>query len=126
MKIRTLLSILLIGMISLTSFATTSKMERKQKPTITLNQKVFIDVVNVEKANDINVVQSNPRSETITLFYLKNANYSFNTLKPADDVGWYCKSLNFITYSKSKLPEVNRITIVPIKLDGVIRIRNDS
>ena len=121
MKIRTLLSILLIGMISLTSFATTSKMERKQKPTITLNQKVFIDVVNVDTQTDIDVTILNLTSDLITTFDLKNANVLFNSLKPADDVGWYCKSLYFITHSKSKL-KLNRITI----FESGNRIRNDS
>jgi len=42
-----MLSILLIGMISLTAFATTSKLEQKQKAIIKLDQMVSIDVVNV-------------------------------------------------------------------------------
>jgi len=125
MKLRTLLSIMLIGMISLTAFATTSKLEQKSKPTIILDQKVYVDVVNVEKANDINVVQLNPQSFTNAQVFLKTVDESFNSLTYLDDVGWTYSRINYNLHSKSNLPATNRIPIVSLISKSKTKIRSD-
>ena len=125
MKLRTLLSIMLIGMISLTAFATTSKLEQKSKPTITLSHMVYVDVVNVAQANDINVVQLNAESIENTQFYLKTVDEPLNYVATIDDVGWINFRNNFNQYFKSKLTETKLKQIVRIINLTKSRIRSD-
>ena len=126
MKLRTLLSIMLIGMISMTAFATTSKLEQKSKPTITLDQKVYVDVVNVEAQDFVCVeVKTKPQSIANTQFYLKNVDEPFSNVAALDDVGWYSFRINFNQYFKSKLSGTNLKQIIKIINLSKPRIRSD-
>ncbi|MBC7750073.1 MAG: hypothetical protein H7Z76_16130 [Methylotenera sp.] len=126
MKIRTLLSIMLIGMISLTAFATTSKLEQKQKPTITLDQTVCIDVVNVGTIDFVvNEINSNMQSEAYAYFILKNEREPGTHLAIITDVGWKVSKQNFTDKYKRNLLETNRIQLVSLNNKTKARIRND-
>lgn len=126
MKLRVLLSIMLIGMISLTAFATTSKLEQKSKPTITLNQKVYVDVVNVEAQDFIYAeVKTKPMSFTNAQSFLKTVDEPFNSLTYLDDVGWIDLRINYNLHLKSNLTGTNRIPFVRLINKTKIKIRSD-
>ena len=96
MKIRLLLSIMLIWMISMTAFATTSKLEQKSKPTITLDQKVYVDVVNVETIDFVlNKINVNSKSEANAYFITKIESEPITYLAIITDVGWRSSKQRF-------------------------------
>ncbi|WP_310560385.1 hypothetical protein [Flavobacterium sp.] len=126
MKLRTSLSIMLIGMISLTAFATTSKLEQKPKPTFTLDQKVYVEVVNVEAFDLVYIeVAIKSLSNANAYFTLKNVDEPCNTLAYPDDVGWNDSRFNYNQYSKSNLPSTNRIPIASLGNKTKAKIRSD-
>jgi hypothetical protein len=95
--------ILLIGMISLTAFATTSKLDQKQKTEFKSEPSVQIEAVNV--ANDFQVVSVS------TVTFLNNSEVkvftiSINPVAISNDVGWQGEKQTYqITSYNDKLLE---------------------
>jgi hypothetical protein len=125
MKLRTALSIMLIGMISLTAFATTSKLEQKPKTTLTPVQSVCIEVVNVATVDFVFYEINSKVLSNKAYFTLKNVDEPCNTLAYLDDVGWNDSRFNYNQYFKSNLPSTNRIPIVSLCHKTKARIRSD-
>jgi hypothetical protein len=109
MKLKSLLSIMLIGMISLTAFATTSKLEQKQKTEFDFEPSVQIEAVNV--ANDFQVVFVLTRAHflnnsEVEVFTISNINPFLAVLT---DVGWQDKKQTYqlISYRDKLLENYN-------------------
>ena len=125
MKLRTCLSIMLIGMISLTAFATTSKLEQKPTTTITPVQSVCIEVVNVATVDFVLCEINSKVLSNYAYFTLKNVDETYNTLAYLDDVGWNDSRFNYNLLSKSNLPSNNRIPFVSLSHKTKAKIRSD-
>lgn len=109
MKLKSLLSIMLIGMISLTAFATTSKLEQKQKTEFDFEPSVQIEAVNV--ANDFQVVfvltnSAILKNSKVEVFTISNVN---PFLAELTDVGWKRKKQSYqsISYQDNLLENYN-------------------
>lgn len=126
MKLRTALSIMLIGMISLTAFATTSKLEQKPTTTLTPVQSVCIEVVNVATV-DFVFYEINLKVQSIAnaYFTLKSENKPLTLVAAIDDVGWKVSEQNYNNYFKSNLSKTNRIPFVSLCNKTKARIRSD-
>jgi hypothetical protein len=108
MKLKTTLSIILIGMISLTAFATTSKLEQKQKTEFKIEPSVQIEAVNV--ANDFQVafVSTGVTFLESTLVLVDQRNVE-PFLAIITDVGWQSKKQSYqsISYQDKLLENYN-------------------
>lgn len=87
--------ILLIGMISLTAFAATSKLDQKQKTELKMKPSFQIEAVNV--ANDFQVAFVLTR-----VSFLKNSEaevftFSINPVAVLKDVGWQRKKQSYLS-----------------------------
>lgn len=123
MKLKSLLSIVLFGMIGTTAFATTSKLEQEPQTLFTETYEVNVDFVNVETFDFTLVEQSRIFvGNYCTCNSIKKLDDSFNSVIPSYDVGWSKSKVNF--NEVNKLPK--RIAIDPNIKSGVIRIRSDS
>lgn len=78
--------ILLIGMISLTAFATTSKLDQKQKTEFKIEPSVQIDAVNV--VNDFQVAFVLTSAPFLNNSEVKVFTISINPVAILKDVGW--------------------------------------
>jgi hypothetical protein len=78
--------ILLIGMISLTAFASTSKLDQKQKTEFKVEPSVQIEAVNV--ANDFQVVFVLTRTTFLNNSEVKGFTIFINPVAILNDVGW--------------------------------------
>lgn len=99
--------ILLIGMISLTAFATTSKLDQKQQTELNIEPSVQIEAVNV--ANDFQVVSvsgatflNNGKVKAFTFSIVPEIN-------SIDDVGWQSEKQTYqsIVYQDKLLENYN-------------------
>lgn len=115
--------ILLIGMISLTAFATTSKLDQKQKPVFKMEQSFQVNAVNVEVASvisDVTFYQSND----FVLPFVKETK-SINPVASIKDVGWQSSKRNYnLHFNQSNSLKNKRIPIVAL-IDKGNNIRND-
>lgn len=99
--------ILLIGMISLTAFATTSKLDQKQQTEFNIETSVQIEAVNV--ANDFQVVSVSGAT------FLNNGEvkaFTFSIvpeINSIDDVGWQSEKQTYqsIVYQDKLLENYN-------------------
>jgi uncharacterized pyridoxamine 5'-phosphate oxidase family protein len=78
--------ILLIGMISLTAFASTSKLDQKQKTEFKVEPSVQIEAVNV--ANDFQVVFVLTRASFFNNSEVKGFAIFINPVSILNDLGW--------------------------------------
>ncbi len=101
---------MLIGMINLTAFATTSKLEQKQKTEFKTECSFQIEAVNVENDYQVDFVLTRA-------YFLNNsevkvfANF-INPVAVLNDVGWKIKkqSYQFISYQEKLLKNYNSNT----------------
>lgn len=117
--------ILLIGIISLTAFATTSKPDQKPTTVITTGQSVIIDAVNVDYTFDVvSVTMDAAFSQYI--FIVSNQKIVKPSLAIILDVGWQSQSLSFeqIGYNEKLLDNYN-LNFKTSKTSSCNRIRND-
>jgi hypothetical protein len=107
MKLKSLLSIMLIGMISLTAFATTSKLEQKQKTEFDYEPSVQIEAVNV--ANDFQVAFVLTTATILNNSEVKVFTIYINPLAVLNDVGWKRKKQTYqsISYHDKLLENYN-------------------
>jgi len=117
--------ILLIGMISLTAFATTSKLDQKPTAALTTDHSICIESVNV----DYNFqVVSVPIEAAFSEFIFSNFNQNYvqPLLATITDVGWQSEDLSFVYIPyKEKLIENYNLNFKTIKTSSCNRIRND-
>ena len=94
---------MLIGMINLTAFATTSKLEQKQKTEFKTETSFQIEAVNV--ANDFQVAFVLTNSAILNNSEVKVFTIFINPVAVLNDVGWQIEkqSYQFISYQE-KLP----------------------
>jgi hypothetical protein len=99
--------ILLIGMISITAFATTSKLDQKQKTELKTDLSVQIESVNV--ANDFQVVFVMTNSAILSNSEVKVFAFSINPVAVLKDVGWQSKKKTYqpISYHDKLLENYN-------------------
>ncbi len=101
--------ILLIGMISLTAFASTSKLDQKQKTEFKIEPSVQIEAVNV--ANDFQVVFVLTRTTFLNNSEVKG--FAISNVNPflaeLTDVGWKRKKQSYqsISYQDKLLENYN-------------------
>ena len=117
--------ILLIGMISLTAFATTSKLDQKQKTELYFEPSVQIETVNV--ATDFQVVFVNTKTSIlknseVEAFTISNVN---PFLAIISDVGWKGEKQTYqlMSYRDKLLDNYNLKTKNQFK--SVANIRNN-
>jgi hypothetical protein len=106
MKFRTLLSIMLIGMVSLTAFATTSKLEQKQKAELVKEFTFQASTVNVEN-KIVSVLMDVKEVNEIYVMQFKNVTEMYYHLAIVADVGWYSLKQRFtdIAYKEKVLQD---------------------
>jgi len=99
--------ILLIGMISSTAFATTSKLDQKQKTEFKIEPSVQIEAVNV--ANDFQVVFVLTNSTILKNSEVKVFTFSINPVAVLKDVGWQSEKQTYqsISYHDKLLENYN-------------------
>lgn len=116
--------ILLIGMISLTAFATTSKLDQKPTTVLTTDKSVMIDTVNVDYTFD---VVSFPMDAAFSqcIFIVSNQKIVKPSLVIISDVGWQSENLSFeqIGYNEKLLENYN-LSFTSLK-KAAATIRND-
>jgi hypothetical protein len=96
--------ILLIGIISLTAFATTSKLDQKQKTEFKSEPSVQIEAVNV--ANDFQVDFVLTNSAILNNSEVKVFTISINPVAISNDVGWQIEKQTYqLTSYNDKLLE---------------------
>lgn len=108
MKFKTSLFILLIGMISFTSLATTPMME--QKPEATVVKVMNLDEVVVVVNENVDFVQAlNELTEAFKTLNVTLKDFNPNTLAIINDVGWNLsyKQTTMITYKEKLLENFN-------------------
>lgn len=117
--------ILLIGMISLTAFATTSKPDQKPTTVITTDHSVCIDAVNVDHSFDVVSVTMDAAFYQC-VFIVNNQKIVNPSLAIITDVGWQSESLSFeqIGYNEKLLENYN-LNFKTDKTSSCNRIRND-
>lgn len=117
--------ILLIGMISLTAFATTSKLDQKPTTALTTDHSVCFDAVNVDyNFQVVSVTMDAAFSQCI--FIVSNQKIVKPSLAIISDVGWQSESLSFIPVSfKEKLIENYNLNFKTDQTSSCNRIRND-
>lgn len=98
---------LLIGMISLTAFATTSKPDQKQKTEFKTEPSVQFESVNV--ANDFQVVFVSTRATILNNGEVKVFTFSINPVAVLKDVGWQSEKQTYqmISYKDKLLENYN-------------------
>lgn len=99
--------ILLIGIISLTAFASTSKLDQKQKPVLEMEQPFHFDTVNVATIDFVlNEINFSIRSKANAYFIAKNESKPITHIAIITDVGWQSSNqlFNKIFY-REKLQE---------------------
>jgi hypothetical protein len=92
--------ILLIGMISITAFATTSKPDQKQKTEFKTEQLFQIEAVNV--ANDFQVAFVLTSAPFLNNSEVKVFTFSINPVAVLKDVGWQSEKQ---TYQSTSYPD---------------------
>jgi hypothetical protein len=125
MKLRTLLSIMLIGMVSLTAFATTSKLERKQKAEL-VKEFAFQDIsVNVEN-RVVSVLMDAKEVNDIYVMQFKTVTEMYYHLAIVADVGWYSPKQRFTdTAYKEKVLQDFKNDLKLTKTSKQNQIRNN-
>lgn len=115
--------ILLIGMISLTAFATTSKLDQKQKTEFKSEPSVQIEPVNV--ANDFQVISVHTGVIFLNNSEVKVFTISINPVAISNDVGWQTEkqAYQLISYH-DKLLENYNLQFTSLKR-AAATIRND-
>lgn len=98
---------MLIGMISMTAFATTSKLEQKQKTEFKTEPSFQIEAVNV--ANDFQVAFVLTNSTILKNSEVKVFTFSINPVTVLKDVGWKGKKQSYqsILYQDKLLENYN-------------------
>jgi peptide methionine sulfoxide reductase MsrA len=117
--------ILLIGIISLTAFASTSKLDQKPTAALTTDHSVCIEAVNVDyNFQVVSVSIEAAFSEFIfSNFNQKDVQPLLSTIT---DVGWQCEDVSFVHNPyKEKLIENCNLNFKAIKTSSCNRIRND-
>jgi len=94
--------ILLIGMISLTAFATTSKLDQKPTTALTTDHSICIEAVNVDYTFQVVSVPVNATFSEIIINDFSQRNFQ-SFLAIVTDVGWQSGNLSFeqIEYTKA-------------------------
>lgn len=92
--------ILLIGMISITAFATTSKLDQKQKTEFIIEPSVQIEAVNV--ANDFEVAFVLTSTPFLNNSEVKVLTFSINPVAVLKYVGWQSEKQ---TYQSTSYPD---------------------
>lgn len=118
--------ILLIGMISLTAFATTSKLDQKPKAVLTADHSVCIESVNVDYNFQVVSVSIEAAFSSEFIFSNFNQKTFIPSLAIITDVGWQSESLSFkqIGYNEKLLENYN-LNFKTDKTSSCNRIRND-
>jgi len=115
--------ILLIGMISLTAFATTSKLDQKQKLVLKTEQSFQVNAVNVELASVVSDAKLS-QNNIIDLQFVQEIK-SINPVASIKDVGWQSLKRNYnLHFNQSNLLKTKRIPFVSL-IDKGNKIRND-
>jgi hypothetical protein len=117
--------ILLIGMISLTAFATTSKPDQKQKTVLTADQSVSIEAVNVDYT--FQVVSVPIEAAFSQCIFIESNQKTLNpSLAIITDVGWRSENLSFVHIPyKEKLITNYNLNFKTSKTSSCNKIRND-
>lgn len=96
--------ILLIGMISLTAFSSTTKLDQKPTTVLTTDHSVMIEAVNV--ANDFQVVFVSTEATILNNSEVKVFTFSINPVAVLNDVGWQTEKQTYqLTSYNDKLLE---------------------
>lgn len=112
--------ILLIGMISLTAFATTSKLDQKPTTVLTTEQSVMINTVNVDYTFDVvSVTMDAAFSQCI--FIVSNQKIVKPSLAIITDVGWRSEKRNYNLHFKQS----NSLKNKAIEFVSLIHKRNN-
>lgn len=111
-------------MISLTAFATTSKLDQKPPTALTTDHSVCFDAVNVDYTFDV-VSVTMDAAFSQCLFIVSNQKFIQPSLAIISDVGWQSENLNFkqIGYNEKLLENYN-LTFTSLKR-AAATIRND-
>lgn len=117
--------IFLIGIISLTAFATTSKLDQKQTTVLTTEQSVMIDAVNVDYTFDVVSVPMDAAFSQC-IFIVSNQKIVKPSLAIITDVGWQSSKRYFkeVPYTEKLLENYN-LNFKTSKTSSCNRIRND-
>lgn len=110
MKLRHVLSIILIGMISLTATATTAKLEQKQNPELVKEFTIQTKTVNVENELQAVIFQDVAYFQESNEPVLKTSNDHVTSFAIVSDVGWKSSERKFIQipYTEKLLENYNK------------------
>lgn len=117
--------ILLIGIISLTAFATKSKLDQKPPTALTTDHSVCIDAVNVDYTFDVVSVPMDAAFSQC-IFIVSNQKIVKPSLVIITDVGWQSSKRYFkeVPYTEKLLENYN-LNFKTSKTSSCNRIRND-
>jgi hypothetical protein len=118
--------ILLIGMISLTAFATTSKLDQKPTAALTTDHSVCIEAVNVDYNFEVVSVPIETAFSSEFIFSNFNQKTFIPSLAIITDVGWRTSKRCFkeIPFTEKLLENYN-LNFKTDKTSSCNRIRND-
>lgn len=115
--------ILLLGMISITAFATTSKLDQKQETAFDTDHSVLIDVAHVDSTFDFVSIETQSLFSDFT-FTVRKQTFAERYLSVYIDVGWQSDVIPFDNFIYKENIIKNHNLNFTNKADSRYRIRS--